>query len=328
MPEFRRDPTTGDWVIVATERAARPGGSGGAIDRERGGEDQPCPFCAGNEHETPPEILRRPEEGGWLVRVVPNKYPALVPALPEPTPSDDPLSVCTPARGHYEVIVEGPTHRLTLAPDDPTVLCESLLAAQQRYRHFLEDPALRFFSLFKNHGIEAGASLPHPHWQLVASPLVPMFLDRMLEAAALYQERHGRTVYEDIVAQGIATGTRLVEVSSGFAVLTPFAPRWPGETWIIPRTTSESFGDVAAVEIAEFARVLSDTFGRITRAFEDPSVNVLIISAPLRPGSASGFSWHVRILPRMTVPGGFELASGMTITALEPGSVAGMLREV
>jgi len=329
VPEFRQDPTTGDWVIIAAERAKRPGGTQhGGTRQETADIDPTCPFCAGNEGQTPPEVLRRPTSGNWVVRVVPNKYPALVPDLSEPLASGDTLYACAPARGHYEVIVEGPVHRLGLVPDESAVLYESFRAAQERYRGFLEDPDLRFFSLFKNHGSRAGASLEHPHWQLVASPLVPPSLRRKLNVAAAYWKRHGRSVYADVVAREIEVGDRLVEETGRFVAITPYAPQWSGETWIVPREPGESLGEVDDDDLAAFAEVLRDTLRRVAHAFDNPSVNVLILSAPLRAESARGFRWHVRIQPRMTTPGGFELASGMSITTLAPEAVSDALREV
>jgi len=329
VPEFRQDPTTGDWVIVAAERADRPGGTQRAEVRQAPAKSDPeCPFCAGNEDETPPEILRRPMSDNWVVRVVPNKYPALAPDLSAPLSTDDSLYTRAPARGHYEVIVEGPVHRLETVADQSAVLYECLRAAQQRYRVFEEDPDLHFFSLFKNHGIGAGASLAHPHWQIVASPIIAPSLGRMLEIGAAYWARYGRSVFGDVADREIGLGDRLVEETRRFVVLTPFAPRWSGEVWIIPRGSGVTFGELGGDDLTAFADVLCQTLRRIAQAFDDPALNVLVVSAPLRTVSAPGFRWHVRIQPRMTTQGGFELASGMSITTMAPEVAAETLRAV
>ncbi len=264
----------------------------------------------------------------WVARVVPNKYPALTPGLPASLATEDALYRQAPARGHYEVIVEGPVHRVALVPSGSAVLHECLQAAQQRYRAYVEDPDLRFFSLFKNHGIGGGASVTHPHWQLVASPLIPPSLQRMLEVAAAYWNHHGCSVYTDVAAREIESGERLVEEGVRFVVLTPFAPRWSGETWIVPRGSEITFGDVGDGDLVAFADVLHRTLRRVAQAFDDPALNVLIVSAPLHMSSAPGFRWHVRIQPRMTTQGGFELASGMSITTMAPEVAAEALRTV
>jgi UDPglucose--hexose-1-phosphate uridylyltransferase len=329
VPEFRQDPTSGEWVILAAERAKRPGGARRSGARRGSGKADPgCPFCPGNEHETPPEILRRPASADWVVRVVPNKYPALVPGLSDPTPVAEELRRRAPARGHYEVVVEGPHHRTDLAPDDDAVLLEVFLAVRERYRFFLGDPDLQLFSLFKNHGMRAGASLPHPHWQLVASPLLSPSLRQLLNVAADYFGRHGRSVYGDVVDWEIETGERLVAVTDQFAAITPYAPQWAGETWVVPREPAVSFGESDDDKLAAFAAVLRETFHRVAVAFDDPSVNVLVHSAPLRDLKAPGFRWHVRIQPRLTTPGGFELATGMAIVTVAPEGAAERMKAV
>jgi len=316
-------------MILAAERAKRPGGGRRSDAQRQPAEVDPdCPFCRGNEDQTPPEILRRPASGDWVVRVVPNKYPALVPGLTEPTTVTEELRRRAPARGHYEVVIEGQRHRADLAAEDDAVLLEVLLAVRERYRAFVRDQDLRLFSLFKNHGKRAGASLPHPHWQLVASPLLSPSLRRLLDVAADYHARHGRSVYDDVIEREIQTGERMVAATDRFVVLTPYAPQWAGETWIVPREPAVSFGESDDDTLAAFAAVLRETFQRVAVAFDDPSVNVLVHSAPLRDLKAPGFRWHVRIQPRLTTPGGFELATGMAITMVAPERAAEGMRAV
>ncbi|MFQ6045700.1 MAG: hypothetical protein ACE5PT_04975 [Gemmatimonadales bacterium] len=327
MPELRRDPTTGNWVIVAAERASRPGSEPRRTDTPPGGQHDPsCPFCAGNEALTPPEIARRPETGAWVARVVPNKYPALV---PEPTaidrPTDD-LHIHAAAMGHYEVIVEGPTHH----PErhDPATLLEVFLAAQDRCKAFAEDVRLESFALFKNYGVSAGASLIHPHWQLAAMPLVPHALQRILEVSRVYRESHGRSLYHDLVRSEVEDGSRVVGMNAGFVAAAPYAPQWSGEVWMLPRAGAQHFSDVDLPNLHEFAELLAETLDRVTRAFGDPDYNVVVLTAPLRRPADASFSWHARIQPRITVQGGFESYSGMAITVLAPERTAELLREV
>jgi UDPglucose--hexose-1-phosphate uridylyltransferase len=290
--------------------------------------DPTCPFCPGNEHQTPPELLRRPAGPDWVVRVFPNKYPALVPDLVQPTASNDPLFTRLPARGHYEVIVEGAEHRRALVPDRADVLAEVVIAAQERYRVFAEDPHLGFVTLFKNHGVGSGASLRHPHWQLVAGPIVPDSLRRMIDVASAYVRQHGVSVYADYLDREQAIGERIVGEQDRFVVLAPYAPQWAGETWIIPCEAHPSFAMLPVDRVARFAGVLRDTLDRLSCAFADPAVNVLIVSAPLRGTDTSDFRWHVRIQPRLTTPGGFELATDTAIVTIGPEQTAELLRSV
>ncbi len=327
MPEFRRDPTTDEWVIVAAERAHRPETvHASAIAGSEAEHDPACPFCPGNEERTPPEILRRPEGREWRVRVVPNKYPALEPDVPSGGDPGDELHARMPAVGHYEVIVEGPRHRSRLAPESPGLLREALLAARERYDTFRATPALEFFSLFKNHGPRAGASLTHPHWQLAAAPVVPGHLRRMLEVAHAHWKHHGRSVYADVLAAEREAGVRVIAEPKGFLMFAPYAPQWSGETWVVPEAGGASFGAATEGELGAFAAALHDALVRTVAGLGDPDCNVVIHSAPLGMEQLGYFTWHARIQPRLTVPGGFELASGTAITTMAPEQTAVLLR--
>jgi UDPglucose--hexose-1-phosphate uridylyltransferase len=325
VPEFRRDPTTDEWVIVAAERARRPGTSRRAAKADAVERDPSCPFCPGNEEQTPPEIMRRPHGANWRVRVVPNKYPALVPDLPA-VDGGDALHASMPARGHYEVIVEGASHRACLAPGGPDMLAEVLLAARDRHSAFCATSGLEYFSLFKNHGPRAGASLTHPHWQLAAAPLVPGQLGRMLEVAKAHWTAGGRSVYADVIGAEREAEVRLIDDVEGFLVFAPYAPQWSGEVWVVPDGGAASFGEASDADLEAFAAALHDALTRTAAALDDPDCNVAIFSAPFGRESLEYFTWHARIQPRLTVPGGFELASGTAITTMAPEQTAMLLR--
>ncbi len=327
MPELRRDPTTNEWVIIAPERAARPGVR--VKQRPEAPQRDPdCPFCPGNEALTPPEISRRPERGSWIVRAVSNKYPALVPDLPNSGSGDAAASLRLhrAAKGHHEVIVEGPDHRPCLTPSDAAVLREALLAARERMRWLASRPGLAYSILFKNHGLRAGASLMHPHWQLAATPVVPTALRRMLAVAAGYRQQHGASVYARLIAEEVADGARIVAATEGYVTLTPYAPQWPGEAWVLPWEGGARFETLGDDALAAFAAALHDALRRVTAAFDDPDCNVVVYSAPFGSEPMEGFSWHVRIQPRLTVTGGFELATGMAIATTAPEDAAAALR--
>ncbi len=329
MSEIRRDPTTGEWVILAAGRAERPGGTRLPGRRSaKAGRDPDCPFCLGNEDQTPPEILRRSARGDWVVRIVPNKYPALVAEVSHHVLPNSDFETLVEAHGHYEVIIEGSTHRLGLVPPESGVLFECFLAARDRYRVFVNNSALKASLLFKNHGRGAGASLAHPHWQLAALPTEPATLTRMMGVARAHWERSGTSLYDDLVRHEVAGGDRVVEEVDEFVVMTPYAPQWAGETWIIPRDGVSGFADVGETMLQRFSSVLRRTFGRLSAVFDEPDLNVLLLSAPFRPANVPYFQWHARLQPRLTTPGGFELASGMMITTVGPEQSAASLRAV
>lgn len=327
MPELRRDPTTGAWTIIAAERAARPGGRRSGAAPPAGPPAPACPFCLGHEAETPPEILRLPRDSDrWSVRVVPNKYPALTAAAADDAARANDLLAARPAHGHHEVIVEGPVHRLSVVPPGPAVLRDVLLAARERYRAFARDAGLRHAALFKNHGRAGGASLPHPHWQLVALPIVPPAVEREMRLAAEHHATRGESLLDDLVRREREDGARLVELTDDFAVLAAFAPQWEGETWIVPRARANSVAEMDDRLIAACAEVLARALQRVAAVLEEPPLNIVIHSAPLRSRAAESFRWHARIQPRLGTQAGFELGSGVAIVTLAPEALAEALR--
>lgn len=311
------------------ERAARPGG------RPQSPPPPPdedhlasCPFCPGNEDQTPPEIFRLPPGAArWSVRVVPNKYPALTPDADQRVTHRQDLLCSLPGRGHHEVIIEGPRHRPTAAPREAETLRDVFLAARERGRAFSTDPALRHVALFKNHGPAGGASLAHPHWQLVALPVIPPAVAREFQIAAEYREAHGRAMLEDLVSLELESETRVVEITDEFAVLAAYAPQWTGETWIVPRAPVAGLQHLDDAGLDALAGTLWRTLRRVAGALDEPALNVVVHSAPLGVGAASeAFRWHVRLQPRLGTPAGFELGSGVAVVTLAPEAAAEAFR--
>jgi UDPglucose--hexose-1-phosphate uridylyltransferase len=206
------------------------------------------------------------------------------------------------------------------------MLAEVLLAARDRHSAFCATSGLEYFSLFKNHGPRAGASLTHPHWQLAAAPLVPGQLGRMLEVAKAHWTAGGRSVYADVIGAEREAEVRLIDDVEGFLVFAPYAPQWSGEVWVVPDGGAASFGEASDADLEAFAAALHDALTRTAAALDDPDCNVAIFSAPFGRESLEYFTWHARIQPRLTVPGGFELASGTAITTMAPEQTAMLLR--
>jgi UDPglucose--hexose-1-phosphate uridylyltransferase len=236
MPELRKDPVVGRWVIISTERARRPSDFVAEATPPRTGL---CPFCAGNEEQTPPEILagRAPnlaaDGPGWTYRVVPNKYPALriegdLEAVGEG------LFDRMNGVGAHEVIIETPAHHASLATMSVDEVTDVLRAYRERVLDLKKDPRFAYVLVFKNHGEAAGASLEHPHSQLIATPIIPIMVREELEGAADYYARKERCVWCDILRQERRAQRRLIAERGGFVALAPYAPRFPCETWIIP----------------------------------------------------------------------------------------------
>jgi UDPglucose--hexose-1-phosphate uridylyltransferase len=234
MPEFRKDPITNRWVIIATERAKRPQSNAGADQHTEAG---PCPFCAGNEAMTPPAVRAYRDDStsfDWTVRVVPNKYPALV-DNGDGSLRQDGIFESMNGLGIHEVVIESPEHVVDLATLTVQRFNRCLLVYRDRMLTLRADPRWRYILVYKNQGATAGATLPHIHSQLIALPMVPPAVIEAVKSAKRYHGDTGHCLFCDIIARNTAQPTRLVAQSERFVVLSPYAPRFPYETWILPR---------------------------------------------------------------------------------------------
>ena len=326
MSELRRDPTTREWVIIATERAARPY-SFRAPPRSRTTSREGCPFCPGRESETPPEVLVYPQDGPWRVRVVPNLYAALTPEGTTERRIVDDHFMAMDGVGAHEVVIETPDHDRPLALMTDEEVFDILSIYQQRYLAIREDPSVRFVVIFKNHGPRAGTSLEHPHSQIVATPIAPLRVRRRFEIATDYYDARGSCLYCDVVDWERQVGRRVVMENDGFLVVHPYASRSPFETWILPKTHQPCFVFTEQKELRELATVLRTTLRKIYRALGDPDFNYIIHTAPVEDERNPYFLCHIQIVPRLTTVAGFEMGSGIYINTALPEETARFMRE-
>jgi UDPglucose--hexose-1-phosphate uridylyltransferase len=326
VASLRQDPTTNEWVILAPQRARRPGSGQGSAREPLPSLDPACPFCPGNEGRTPPEILRVPEGQRWEIRVFPNLYPALEPGGTTERRGEAGLREMEGV-GHHEVVVESPRH--DERPDEMSVgaLMAVLTTWRDRYEVLKRDPSVRAIIVFKNFGTAAGTSLIHPHSQILATPVYPPDSLRRYEVGTRYYDDTGRCVYLDLLERERQARVRLVAESDDFVAVAPFAGRVPFETWVAPRVHQPSFDRLDDDSVPGLAGMLRDVLGALRRAADDPDYNLVLYSAPALEETKPFFQWHIRILPRMSTMAGFELATGMTINTLPPEDAAQQLRE-
>ncbi len=329
MPQFRQDVTTREWVIIATERAKRPDQFKSKDPKKEPPEHNPdCPFCTGNESKTPPPSFLIGDEADWKVRVIPNKFAAVTPDG-EPERVKKGLFRSMHGVGVAEVIVEGKKHNMTIGHNMSDDDVENiLLAYQQRSLVLSRDHRLELVTLFRNHGSKAGASLEHPHSQLIATPVVPLLLRTKLEVAQSFYDDVGSCVFCDLMNEEKQAAERMVLETEHFAVFEPFASHSPFETWIMPKRHQAGFSAIKPEEIKDLARVLNVTLGKIYNLLGDPDYNYMIHSAPLDETYVDFYHWHIQILPRLTTAAGFELGSGMFIDVTLPEDAAKALRDI
>jgi UDPglucose--hexose-1-phosphate uridylyltransferase len=340
MPELRHDPIQRRWVIIATERGRRPDDYPRQEESVVGGF---CPFCEGNESKTPPEIaaLRRnssgPNQPGWDVRVVPNKFPAL---RIEGNLDRKGLGLFDRMNGvgAHEIIIETPQHDLNLADASVEQIQRVLWMYRARLQDLLRDTRLKYVLIFKNHGASAGASLSHPHTQIIATPVTPLALAEELNSAKEHYQDKERCLFCDIIQQELESGERIVVSNDQFLALTPFAARFPFEIFLAPRNHHHSFAEISDDMIRNLAMVLKEVLLRIKKCLNDPAYNFLIHTIPntaSRKRRANywetievDFHWHLELIPRLTRLAGFEWGTGFYINPTAPEEAAKYLREV
>ncbi len=334
MPELRQDYATKEWVIIATERAKRPHDflKGRSKPQPLPPYDPHCPFCPGNEHMTPPEVFAirngtSPNTLGWRVRVVPNKFPALVPNG-RPRRVRVGLYLRMDGVGHHEVVIESPEHDKTLALLTQQQVEDTVRAYLFRYRSLNSNPANELVLIFRNQGEKAGTSLVHPHSQIVATPIVPVPVRRVLYEAERHYDALGRCVFCDILEHELNCNERIVAENQNFVAFVPYAARVPFEVHILPRQHQASFGELPDEQVGAFAAILRLVLRKLCFGLKNPDYNFAIITAPHYSQGEPHFHWHLKILPRLTTPAGFEIGSGMYINVALPEENAKFLREL
>lgn len=330
MPDLRKDPITGRWVIIATDRARRPND----FIRERvvPTGSRFCPFCPGNESKTPPEVLAyrdfgRPNEPGWKLRVVPNKFPALR-VEGDLDRQGEGIYDRMNGVGAHEVILETPDHMATLSSLAQQQDTDYLFAIRDRILDLKRDIRLRYILVFKNHGELAGASLEHPHSQLIALPIVPKRVQEELDGSLRYFQFRERCIFCDIIQQEVQSGKRVVLETDHFLVVAPYASRFPFETWILPRRHDSHFEHVAAEVMPDLAFVLGTVLRKIDKALEQPPYNLIIHTAPVQEDPLSHYHWHIEIMPKLTKVAGFEWGTGFYVNPTPPEEAAQFLRDL
>lgn len=324
MPELRRDPILDRWVVVAPERADRPN----ALLRTPPEEDdaEGCPFCAGNEGMTPPELLAVRDGKTWSLRVVPNRYPALRPEERLARRGEG-LYDQIAGVGAHEVLIETPEHGRKLH-DQPVEGVERLLrAAQDRMIDLARDVRLRSAIFFKNSGAAAGATLSHAHSQLLALPVVPAQLALELQTTAAYFAAKERCLFCDLLAHELRERTRIVAENDAFVVLSPYAARNAFELLILPREHRSSFERSTPAELRSFAAALRIALRKLDLALERPAYHFWLHTQPMREPPSDSFHFHLELKPVLSLFAGFEWGSGFTINPIPPEEAAAFLRQ-
>lgn len=328
LTELRQDLVTGDWVVIATGRAKRPE-EFASKRRELVMEDpnQPCLFCHPEESEQEKDILIYEQANGdWSLRVFPNKYPAFVRGRAPKYNEEGPYFSMDGA-GYHELIVTRDHHK-QIAQLNVLEVAEIVDSFQERYIDLMNKKSVNYIEIFHNHGKEAGASINHPHSQLMAIPVVSPYVKSELDGAENYHKNNKHCVYCSMIEWEEEHKKRVIFENEDFIALCPFSSRAAFEVWVLPKKHKPYFERTADNEKLALAEVLQVSINKIYKALEDPAYNFYIHTSPCDGKDYPHYHWHIEILPRTATWAGFELSTGIEISTIQPEVAAEYLRKI
>jgi UDPglucose--hexose-1-phosphate uridylyltransferase len=337
--ELRKDYLLDRWVVIATERSRRP--TDFARQKTEQNQESSCPLCVGNEHMTPPAVMLYLNQNGkirrdkdhdgkrpknWLVRVIPNLYPAFAP----PRELSNQMQIIKSgnfgyAIGHHEVLVESPNHDEHPANSELQQLMLLVNAYIDRFRDLSKKPYVQYVSIFRNYGREAGASLSHAHSQIIATPTIPRIPAEEIMASKRYFDQHQKCVFCDIIEKETKS-LRIVLDNSHFVVFTPYASVHPLEFWILPKKHAANPLGLSKAERTAFAETLKTSLKALKNLVNDPPYNYGF-HLYKNHGARDYYHWHLEVYPRLSIWAGLEKNTGMFINTVKPETSAAELRK-
>lgn len=337
--ELRKDYLLNRWVVIATERSRRP--MDFAKQKTNSEQNSVCPLCVGNEHMTPPAVMLYLKQNGevktdrdhngtrsqnWLVRVIPNLYPAFTPPK---APADQTQIMKNEsfgcAVGHHEVLIESPNHDEDPADAELPQLTLLINAYVDRLRELSAKPYVKYVSIFRNYGKEAGASLSHAHSQIITTPTVPRIPAEEMAASKKFYDQHKKCVFCDIIEKE-TKGPRMVLDNQHFVVFAPYASVHPLEFWILPKKHASTMLDLSKTEIEALAETLKTSLKALKTLVNDPPYNYCF-HLSINRDAENYYHWHLEVYPCLSILAGFEKNTGMYINTVKPETSAEELRK-
>jgi UDPglucose--hexose-1-phosphate uridylyltransferase len=326
---IRLNKATGEWVIYAPSRRKRPQDFQQYSQEKHAAVNyiETCPFCCQREHIQEASVLEmpHPKHNGWQTRVILNKFPALTPCKNNFRTIEG-IYLTMPGYGQHEVIIESPDHHQTIATMSVEEVALVVETYYQRYIALMKAPETMMIIIFRNHGPAAGASLRHPHSQIISTSIVPRHRRWQEEEAQRYYDQWGRCVYCDILEFEMGDRRRIVQENESFFAFVPFAAEVPFEMWIMPKQHQADFGTISPSEKLLFAVILKDVLAKLYEKLNNPDYNYVINTAARYKVEEPQIHWYCQIRPRLVTPAGFEIGSGISINPSIPEVDAEFLR--
>ncbi len=333
LNDFRKDYLLDRWVVIATHRRRRPTDFSKKEATTKSVDKSSCPFCPGNERKTPPAVLVYLKDNGgvvkekdtdgtrhenWLIRCVPNLYSAFSP------PEKEKGFGSGKAVGHHEVLIESPNHNEHPAAAKISQLVYVINGYVDRLKVLSSKPYVRYVSIFRNHGLDAGASLSHAHSQIIATPTIPVIPNDELKESKMFYETHGTCVFCDILKKE-KNGPRFIWENESFVAFAPWAGVHPFEFWIMPKKHQATLLDLQLKTVGDLAKALKTCLGGLRTLLNDPSYNYGLHIAPNEEANKF-YHWHLEVYPKLSIWAGFEKSTGMYINVVPPEDAAQSLK--
>ncbi len=331
--ELRYDIASKSWVVIASGRSKRP-----EMFKEKeevDPVDENCPFCKEECYKHLVEVsasnkIEDPTSGlpdNWTIAVIPNKFPAFMPSEELNEKNENGLYRRMNAVGYHEVIITR-DHQKSPGKMDAEEIKELLGVYKRRYLELREKKFVNYISIFHNHGKRAGASISHPHSQLVTTPLVDVDVGFALDTAKKYIKRKGKCLYCAMQEWEMEKKKRVVYENDLFLVLCPFASKVAFQIIVTPKEHSSRFEKINEDQLDELAQAFSAALKKIYKGVGNPPYNFYLHTAPCDGENHDYYHWHFTILPKTATFAGFELGAGMEISTVRPEEAAEYLRNI
>ncbi len=323
MSQMRLNLLTGRWVTIVADRAERPTDFAPRSTEVEADPNRPCPFCPGNEEATLPALEQVDQGGTWQLRVIPNLFPAFDGDEPFAVHHLGPVHVMAEASGIHEIFVYTPDHNGGIHMGDDLKAAETMQALKRRLIDHASTPNIRYTQAIVNHGREAGASLSHPHGQLLGLPFVP---GEILEEERAFARFESACILCATIEAELTDGKRIVFANDDVVCLCPYWSGSPYEMLIIPRQHELHLQDANDTSLAAVGRAIRDALINLRDAFGDVAYNLVFHTAPHQ--HTGEYHWHVHLWPKLVSTAGFERGTGVLINIVPPENAADRLRRV
>ena len=332
--EFRYDLVSKDWVLIASERGKRPGSFKMKKRKIIKTPKSKCPFCQIETQEKPTLIFSQGKSVSlskgipkdWTTIVIPNKYPAVSPLRKLKEYSEGKFYKKISATGFHELVITH-SHEKQIPQFNINQIKELIDVYQSRYLSLKKEKFVNYISIFHNYGVEAGASVVHPHSQIITTPLIDSDLNGALETSKKYFNKNKKCLYCEMIKLEKKKKERIVFENKDFLVLCPFASKSAFQMIITPKKHLSYFENITEEEKISLAEAFKVAFSKFYKALSNPAYNFYLHTAPCDGKKHNYYHWHWTILPKTATMAGFEIGTCMEISSIKPETSAQILRK-